>query len=408
MRVRAAHRYRGPVTTSTRLRGIADQLRTANPWVIDSILALTFLVLGLLTTSGRGSVPKAVFQPRDVLSVTLIVISSLAFVFVRRAPFTVLCVVTTAVVLHSALGYNEGITPFYVWVAIAFVANYCDLRTTIAGGAVVLAGLLALFFFSVQGFSASSLIFNSALFFGVFMLGVTIRSRRLRVRALEDRSAALEREQEEESRRAVADERLRIARELHDVVAHSIGVIAVQAGVGEHVIDADPAEAKRALRAISDVSRSTLTEIRRMLGVLREGDEVASYAPAPGLDELARLVGELDRAGLHVELSYEGRRGELPRGVDLAAYRIIQEALTNVLKHAGPARATVLIRYEPATLAVEIRDDGRGVNGAATTGGHGIIGMRERVALYGGTLDAGPATGGGFRVVARLPYGDTE
>jgi signal transduction histidine kinase len=229
------------------------------------------------------------------------------------------------------------------------------------------------------------------------------------VTALEERAIAVEREKEEEARRAVADERLHIARELHDVVAHSMGVIAVQASVGEHVIDDNPEEAKRALEAISGVSRSTLAEIRRMLGVLREtdGEERGSpaYAPAPGLSELDRLVRELDGAGIAVEVAYDGARVELPRGVDLTAYRIVQEALTNVMKHAGPARARVVVRYEPGALGLEIVDDGRGVNGRSEgRGGHGLVGMRERVAVYGGTLEVGPKSGGGYRVAVRLPY----
>jgi signal transduction histidine kinase len=244
----------------------------------------------------------------------------------------------------------------------------------------------------------------------MFMFGISLKNRRERIDALEDRAAALEREKDEEARRAVADERLHIARELHDVVAHSMGVIAVQASVGEHVIDADPVEAKRALEAISGVSRSTLAEIRRLLGVLREADAdeggAPAYAPAPGLADLDRLVHELDRAGVPVEVAYDGARTELPRGVDLTAYRIVQEALTNVLKHAGPASARVVVRYEPGAVALEIVDDGRGVDGRVDAGrrGHGLVGMRERAGVYGGTLDTGPRPGGGYRVAVTLPY----
>jgi signal transduction histidine kinase len=183
-----------------------------------------------------------------------------------------------------------------------------------------------------------------------------------------------------------------------------MGVIAVQAGVGAHVIDNDPVEAKRALEAISSTSRSTLTEIRRLLGVLRE-DAGAQYAPAPGLHELHRLVHDVGAAGLDVDLRYEGERAELPPGVDFTAYRIVQEALTNVLKHAGPAQASVTVGYEPGALRLEVVDDGRGVNGRSSGGGHGLMGMRERVAVYGGVFEAGPRTGGGFRVAVRLPYG---
>ena len=222
-----------------------------------------------------------------------------------------------------------------------------------------------------------------------------------------ERAANAEHERDEEAKRAVADERLRIAQELHDVVAHSMGVIAVQAGVGAHVIDKDPAEAKKSLEAIASTSRSTLTEIRRLLGVLR-ADENGAYQPAPGLTDLDRLATDLDAAGVPVRLEINGTRDDVPPGVDLTAYRIVQEALTNVLKHAGPASASVLVGYQPGVVHLEIADNGRGVNGRATEGGHGLMGMRERVGVYGGTLVAGPAPGGGFRVVAELPYGEGE
>jgi signal transduction histidine kinase len=182
-------------------------------------------------------------------------------------------------------------------------------------------------------------------------------------------------------------------------------VIAVQAGVGAHVIDKDPQEAKRSLEAISQTSRSTLSEIRHMLGVLRD-DTGASYTPAPGLADLDRLVRDVGSAGLEVDVRREGTRTELPPGVDFTAYRIVQEALTNVLKHAGRARATVLLGYDDGALRLEVTDDGRGVNGRSDPGGHGLIGMRERVGVYGGSFEAGPRTGGGFRVAVRLPYGE--
>jgi signal transduction histidine kinase len=235
-----------------------------------------------------------------------------------------------------------------------------------------------------------------------------VRNRRLYTRGLEERANALERERDEGSKRAVADERLRIAQELHDVVAHSMGVIAVQAGVGAHVIETDPAEAKKSLEAISHTSRSTLTEIRRMLGVLR-ADTDAEYAPAPTLADVSRLVHDVRAAGLEVDVRAEGdTHAELPPGVEFTAYRIVQEALTNVLKHAGKASAAVVFRYDPTALRIEVIDDGRGINGRAPNGGHGLMGMRERVGVYGGSFEAGPRTGGGFRVMATLPYGVPE
>ncbi|HMQ27179.1 MAG TPA: ATP-binding protein, partial [Acidimicrobiales bacterium] len=171
-------------------------------------------------------------------------------------------------------------------------------------------------------------------------------------------------------------------------------------------IDTDPAEAKRALEAISATSRTTLTEIRRLLGVLRDDEGEAAYAPAPGTDDLRALVAELTAAGVPTELHLHGETGDVPKGVELTAYRIVQEALTNVLKHGGPgASARVEVTFVPGAVDVEVADDGRGIDlSAAAAGGHGLVGMRERVGVYGGTLDAGPRPAGGFRVRAHLPY----
>jgi signal transduction histidine kinase len=192
----------------------------------------------------------------------------------------------------------------------------------------------------------------------------------------------------------VAEERLRLARELHDVVAHSISVIAVQSGVGAHVAKTQPEEAAKALAAIEVTSRAALTELRRLLGVLRQEDEPqGDLAPVPGLADLDSLLAEVAKAGLAVRLQVEGRPAQLPAGVDLSAYRIVQEALTNVVKHAGPARAQVAIRYRDHEVMVEVTDDGRG---AAVPTGDGR-------AVFGGDLQTGPRPGGGFRVAARLP-----
>jgi signal transduction histidine kinase len=224
---------------------------------------------------------------------------------------------------------------------------------------------------------------------------------------MEERARRLEAEREERDRQAVTDERLRIARELHDVVAHSMSVIAVQSGVANHVIDSRPAQARQALATIEATSRSALVELRRLLGVLRQGDDpVASLEPNPGMAEIGRLADQIRSAGVEVELKVEGEPGDLPPGVDLSAFRIAQEGLTNVLKHGGGV-ARMLVRYSPGAVAVEIADDGR--PGAADEDpaegtGHGLIGMRERVAVFGGELTAGPVPGGGYRMAARLPY----
>jgi signal transduction histidine kinase len=408
---RRPDQYREVVTPSTWQR-IKEWYSGLNPWLVDGAVAVIFVLLGLATTSGRGNMATDLYEPQDALSVVLVIASAVPFVFLRRAPLAVLLFSTSAVVANSLLGHNEGATPFFLWVAVVVVAATCTMPKVIAGAVAIFAGLFALLLADGSGLDAGGFALNCVLFAAMFMFGRNLKSRKERIEALEERAQALEREKEENARLAVANERLHIARELHDVVAHSMGVIAVQASVGEHVIDDNPTEAKRALEAISGVSRSTLAEIRRMLGVLRESDDDTggspAYAPAPGLDDLDRLVQEVDRAGVPVAVTYDGNRVELPRGVDLTAYRIVQEALTNVMKHAGSASASVLVHYEPGTLGLEIVDDGRGVNGRADgRSGHGLLGMRERVAVYGGTLDAGPKPGGGFRVAVRLPYGES-
>ncbi|WP_141578616.1 sensor histidine kinase [Actinomadura sp. WMMA1423] len=224
-----------------------------------------------------------------------------------------------------------------------------------------------------------------------FMAGNSVRTRRAHAEAMREQATA----------QAVAAERLRIARELHDMVAHSIGIIAIQAGVGGRVIDTQPAEARNALQAIEATSRDTLSGLRRMLTALRRDDPgAAPLGPAPGLADLDRLAEAARDAGLAVDLRTEGEPTPLPPDVDLSAYRIVQEAVTNVVRHAGTDRCRVTVGYGDGELAVEIEDDGRG--GVVGTG-YGLVGMRERVALLRGEFSAGPRPGGGFRVAARIP-----
>jgi signal transduction histidine kinase len=240
-------------------------------------------------------------------------------------------------------------------------------------------------------------------------LGDGARRRQEAIVAARERAAVLEAAREELARRAVTEERLRIARELHDVVAHSMSIIAVQSGVGAHVLDSQPEEARKALAAVEATSRQALIEMRRLLGVLRaEAEPRGSLAPAPGLADVEALAAEVARAGVRVEVRIEGAPAELPAGLDLSAYRIVQEALTNVVRHAGPATARVAVGYAADRVTVEVVDDGRGGDPGRDHGGHGIAGMRERAELYGGTLEAGPGPGGGFRVAASLPLDTVE
>jgi len=239
--------------------------------------------------------------------------------------------------------------------------------------------------------------------------GVAVRVNRGRAAQLADLAAQLEREREDKARLAVAAERARIARELHDVVAHAISVIAVQAGSGRHTLKADPGRAHAAFGAIESTARQALVEMRHLLGLLRDENEPATAAPLPGMNSHAELIDQARGAGLSVSLHLDGEPRALPAGIDVAAYRILQEALTNARKHAPGAHVTVRIRYAANHVELEVRDHGADAGIRRTTtegGGQGLIGMRERVALYGGELDAGPQPDGGFRVHTRLPLNE--
>jgi signal transduction histidine kinase len=278
--------------------------------------------------------------------------------------------------------------------------------------------VVSLSFRDVPGLEGFDMLGVLAQFTAAWAIGVAMRSRRA---ATEARVSEAEERADAEGQRAarvLAEERLRIAQELHDVVAHSMSVIAVQAGVGAHVIDERPDEARAALAAISTTSRQALAEMRRMLGMLRnsDGSRASASAPAPGLVDLPSLVDDVRAAGVPVTLHLVGHADTVHSGVELSAYRVVQEALTNVIKHAGsPTQVDVTVQYRPGSLAVEVRDDGRGLaarplNGGADDegAGHGLVGMRERVEMWGGDLSVGPRPGGGYRVAATLPYGDAE
>ncbi|MFD7069241.1 sensor histidine kinase [Streptomyces sp. NPDC059913] len=249
-----------------------------------------------------------------------------------------------------------------------------------------------------------------------WVLGDSMRTRRAYFRQLEERAARLEREREAQSKVAVAAERARIARELHDVVAHNVSVMVVQADGAAYVMDAAPDQAKQALETISSTGRQALAEMRRLLGVLRTGDaqESGEYVPQPDVEQIQELIEQVRRTGLAVDFKVEGTPRPLPSGVELTAYRIVQEALTNTRKHGGPdAGASVRLLYFDDGLGLLVEDDGRGAahelyeDGGADGAGHGMIGMRERVGMVGGTLDAGPRPGGGFRISALLPLKPT-
>jgi signal transduction histidine kinase len=233
------------------------------------------------------------------------------------------------------------------------------------------------------------------------LLGYGVWLNRARTSLLADQAAQLTREQAGQTQAAVRQEQTRIARELHDIVAHRVVVMVAQAGASTRMFDTDPQRARHALKSIEILGREALTEMRRLLGVLWTHDE-GSKAPQPGLADLPDLIAQIERAGLPVELRISGQPRTLPAGVELSAYRIVQEALTNTLKHAGPARADVELRYHPDLLEVRVDDDGQG-SSSLLKAGQGLVSMRQRAALVGGEVSLGPRIGTGFQVAAKLP-----
>jgi signal transduction histidine kinase len=378
----------------------------ASAWVFDSALALL-----------AAAVPTAlyVFEPpnlglprgRFVLGCALVLLHTLPLVARRRFPGTVLVLVVASGLAFAVLDLPPDILGVTILVAVYSVAAYGDRWVALAGLAVAEAGLAAIQLTPGRT-GAVTLVINMGVVAASWLLGHFAHNYRAYAAGLEEQTAELERAREELARRAVVEERLRLARELHDVVAHAMSVIAVQSGVGAHVAKTQPKEAAKALAAIEATSRSALEELRRLLGVLRQENEPqGELAPVPGLGDLDGLLAEVAKAGLTVRLQVEGTPTPLPAGVDLSAYRIVQEALTNVVKHAGPARAQVVVGYRDQDVRVEVTDDGRGTVTSVSDGragtGHGLIGMRERVQVFGGDLEVGPCPDGGFRVAARLP-----
>ena len=315
-----------------------------------------------------------------------------------RVPITLMAVLATGGVLGQWL--PKRITNVEAFGLIVLLVIYNGAAHTSGRRAWLAAALTAVFGTTAlltdpDGASFGALIFFSLLFGAPWLAGHVVQKRRLsetRLRTERDAAEA-----------AIVEERARIARELHDIVAHAISVIVLQARGGRRMLDSEPRETLGALNTIEHTGQQALVEMRRLVGLLRENAEELALAPQPTLSQLERLVEEVRTAGLPVVLSIEGDAVELPPGIDLSAFRIVQEALTNALKHAGPAQARVSLRYLADGLDVEVADDGAGTNNG-DGGGHGLVGIRERVSMYGGELDAGPQAEGGYAVRVRLPY----
>jgi signal transduction histidine kinase len=341
------------------------------------------------------------------VGLALLLVQVVPLLWRRSHPSLVLLLVAAAFGARVLLSFNPGIAGFGLLVAMYSVAAYevgvRRLFFLVVAGAGFVAGFVV---FGVTGNPRSFAITVPSLFFvAAWLIGDYLQTRRAYVSQLEERAARLERERDQDRRLAADEERTRIARELHDVVAHDVSVIAIQAGAARAVQSTRPEAAAQALGLIETTARETLIELNRLLGVLRGGNgATADRRPQPGIGQLPGLVEELRAAGLEVDARVEGETRPLPPAIDLSAYRIVQEATTNVLKHARARRVDIRVQYTETMLALDIRDDGPG-NGAdpASSSGHGLIGMRERVALFGGRLHAGRNRAGGFSVHARLP-----
>lgn len=357
-----------------------------HPYLVDVAVALLLLA---------GYVGSAAHDRSWTSGIPLAVLQAAPLVVRRRYPRLVIAIVTAAWFLHVvAIGDT---VPVATTIGIyTLAANLTRTAALPAASAAVVASTLTELAASHWSRAASNLL----MFVAAWVIGDNLGTRRAYMRALEERAERAERERESETARARAEEQARIARELHDVIAHNVSVMVVQAAAGNDVFDSRPDRAREALQTIESSGRKALGEMRRLLGIVRA--DGAEYAPQPGLEQLDELVDQVRAAGLTVSVSTEGVPSPLPAGVDLSAYRVVQEALTNTLKHAKATRARVTLRYRDDALVVEVRDDGVG-SGSGDGLGHGLIGMRERVEAFGGSLDTGPAPAGGFDVVARFP-----
>jgi signal transduction histidine kinase len=379
----------------------------AHPLVADALTSAFLTLAFLLVAAYQDSYGLPGKRP-DLFSGLIVCIVVMSLTLRRRMPVAVLAFVLAGGLTLTAFGYVPMLGPSAAYlIAIYSVASHRGLATSLPVGAFGL--MLFILSMVLDGYWFWQAVSNSVLLIGVWWIGRSLRLRRAYLDELEARARRLERAREADSRAARAEERSRIARELHDVVAHHVSVMTVQAGAARRILHRDPEAVQDALSTIEQMGRTALGEMRRLVGVLRTEAEPArsELSPQPGVHDVSGLVDQLRETGLQVQLWIEGESRSLSPGVDLAAFRLVQEALTNTLKHAGPqARAWVRIQYADRQLEIEVEDDGRGlVAGLGRPGGngHGLVGMRERVALYGGDLRIGPRSGGGFEVRARFP-----
>jgi len=376
--------------------------RVLDPLPASIALALVFTAAGLVELLTRGPV-AAGYRDDGPLLITLTVASALSLALLWWSPLAGLCAAVLLLCAQSVAGFELTLAAVLAVVIASFATVAFDTRNrALAAGFVVAAGMVVVLV-TIERVTwqviAAAWVFLSV----VWVLAVIIRMYRGSVERAERRAALFVADREARAREAVTEERSRLARELHDSVGHALNVVVLHAGAAQRVIETKPALAREALGSIETAARQALADIERMLGILRPPDDAAGLDAAPGLGQLERLCEQVRAAGLPVDLSLEGEARGLPASLDLTAYRIVQEALTNTLKHAGKTHARVTLRYAAGELDIDVLDDGRGVAPGVTGGSRGLLGMRERVVAFRGELTAGPRAEGGFAVRARLP-----
>ena len=392
---------------ATAARALSGRAHQDNPLVVDGMLALLVtgialasLALGLSQTD-KPSTPGVPVGGPGVPSIVLLLAGTLSLTWRRRAPLPVLAVSGAAFIVSDVLESAPPPLPFAPLMALYTVS--ASRPPAISGTA---AGVFALGTVTAGGahgpLTDDDFLDYLLSVIAAWMLGYGVRLSRARMALLEDQARQLARAQAATTQQAVEEEQARIGRELHDIVAHNVVVIVAQAGAAKRVFDAEPERARQALGSIETIGREALIEMRRLLGVLWADQSTVERAPQPGLAQLPALVSQMGRAGLPVQLTVHGTSRPLPPGVELNAYRIVQEALTNALKHAGRARARVDLAYHTGLLELRVSDNGRGTTGELTAG-HGLVGMRQRAAVLGGEVVVGPGARGGFEVTAKLP-----
>jgi signal transduction histidine kinase len=372
----------------------------------DAVRAALLAVILVLGSLGEGHPrnPSDLHQfgrhpvPHPAAALLLVAVAALALAWRRRYPATVLAVSVAAVAVYSLLGYVNGASLIAPVLAVYAVASQVSVRRAVVLGAVTLAALMTATGLNnpFGHYSDGAFVLIPGMVLAALFAGIAVAQRRAYAASVRDRA-------EQDAARRIDEERLRIARELHDVVAHTMATINVQASTAAHVLPTHPEAVADALNAIKAASKDGLRELRAILNVLRQADDADPTQPAPGTAQLDALIAGARRAGLETALTVTGEPFPLPAAVDLAAYRIVQESLTNAIRHAGPASATVSLGYHDGELRIEVSDTGRGPAIGPSPTGHGLVGMRERAAAVDGTVQAGPRPGGGFLVAARLP-----